>query len=108
MESTNDIIAMAALAGGCVAIVYILARYTYLIKKAMIENGMAVGGNASKLKYIDAGCILVGLGIGFMISAIYAEMDLTEDTTDLLAWGTIIIFGGLSLLVAHKIRSRRG
>ena len=107
MESTNDIIGMAALAGGFVAVVYILARYTYLIKKAMIENGMQLGDAGSKLKYIDAGCILVGLGVGFLISAIYTEMNLTEDTTDLLAWGTIIICGGLGLLVAHKMRSRR-
>ena len=106
MNFIEELLIILAIVAGIVLIVFILAKYNYLIKKAMIKNGMPVSQTAAKVKYIDIGCILVGLGVGLLISSIFSGMDLSEDTTDLLAWGTICIFGGLGVLLAHRIRRR--
>ncbi len=106
MKEFNEALGFIAIAIGFVSIVFIIARYTYLVKKAAIENGLMSPPSDSKVKYIDIGCIVTGLGIGILVSSIYTEMDLTEDTTDLLVWGTISIFGGVSLIIAHFLRKR--
>ena len=58
------------------------------------------------MQYLDIGCILLSLGVGLMVSTIFTTMELTEDTADLLIWGTILIFGAIGLLVAHWLRKK--
>ncbi|MEM7087159.1 MAG: hypothetical protein AAF489_13310 [Bacteroidota bacterium] len=106
MENLNEALGMLAIIIGLVSVVFIIAKYTYLIKKAMIEKGVMNQPNHRRTTYTDIGCIILGLGIGFMVSSIFTEMNLSEDTTDLLVWGTISIFGGLSLLLAHFVRRK--
>jgi hypothetical protein len=108
MGNLSESLMMLALVAGVTTIVFIIARYNYLIKKAMIEKGLTSNQRDVKGKFLDLGCIVVGLGIGFLVSSIYTEMDLKEDTADLLIWGTISIFGGSSLIIAHFIRNRFG
>jgi hypothetical protein len=91
---------------GMVLIVFIIARYTYLIKKAMINKGLAKEQSNNAFKYMDLGCVVIGLGIGLLVSSIYTVLDISEDTSDLLVWGTLSIFGGLSLIVAQIIRRK--
>lgn len=106
MENLNEALGSLVLVSGTVLIVFIIAKYTYLIKKAMIEKGLATEKNSHKLKYLDIGCITIGLGIGLLVSSIFTSMNISEDMMDLLVWGTISIFGGISLIVAHFIRSK--
>ncbi len=107
MEKLDEVFIMLILAIGMGVVVFILAKYNYLIKKAMIEKGLIANQLTNqKLKYLDVGCIIVGLGLGFIVSSIYTEMNLSEDTTDLLAWGTIAIFGGISVILAHFLRKK--
>lgn len=108
MNQFEEIIGGLVIVGGAVTIVYLLAKYTYLIKKVQAEQGITPQQTANKYKYLDIGCIVFGLGIGLLVSSLYTEMGLTEDTTDLLAWGTILIFGGLGLVAAHLVRNRVG
>ena len=75
-------------------------------KKAMIEKGLIIPENSKKMLYQDIGCIVLSLGIGLIVSTFFTTMDLSEDTTDLLVWGTILIFGSIGLLVAHWLRIR--
>ena len=89
-----------------ITIVFIIAKYNYLIKKAMIDKGVYMQRVNSKYKYLDLGCIVFGLGIGLLVSSIFTTMTLTEDTMDLLVWGTILIFGAGGLVLAHYIRKR--
>ncbi len=107
MEKLEEILSLLAVTGGFVAVVFIIARYNFMIKKVMIEKGMHTPKTTTKARYLDLGCIIIGLGAGFLVSSIYTEMRLTEDTTDLLVWGTIAIFGGISLVVAHYLRKRQ-
>ena len=106
MENIQEALGALFLMSGIVAIVYIIARYTYLIRKAMIEKGLANPQSSKKMQYLDIGCIVLSLGIGLIVSTFFTTMELTEDTTDLLIWGTILIFGAIGLLVAHWLRKR--
>lgn len=92
--------------GGFILVVYIIAKYNYLIKKAMIEKGSTNDSSTTKLRYIDLGCIVLGLGLGLIVASYFTTIQLTEDTADLLIWGTILIFGALGLLLAHFIRRK--
>ncbi|WP_394746934.1 hypothetical protein [Spongiimicrobium salis] len=108
MEKTNEILSLLIVSIGFILIVYILAKYNYMVKKAMIDKGILVASRKHTVRHIDLGCILAGLGVGFLVSSIFTEMNLTEDTTDLLVWGTIGIFGGASLILAHFLRKKWG
>ena len=104
MENYQEALGALFLMTGVVIVVFIIAKYTYLIKKAMIEKGLATSSNSKRMQYIDIGCIVGGLGVGLMISTIFTTMELSEDSTDLLVWGTILICGAIGLVVAHFLR----
>jgi len=108
MENYQEALGALFLMSGVVIVVFIIAKYTYLIKKAMIEKGLATPTNSKKAQYIDIGCIVGGLGVGLMVSTIFTTMNLSEDSTDLLVWGTILICGAIGLVVAHFLRNKFG
>ena len=101
-----EILGGLALLVALVTIVFIIAKYNYLIKKAMIDKGVYIERVNNKFRYLDIGCIVFGLGIGLLVSSVFTSMSLTEDTMDLLIWGTILIFGAAGLVLAHYIRKR--
>jgi hypothetical protein len=106
METTGDIIVMTSFALGIVSIIFILTRYNYLIKKAMIERGLTQELENVKTRYIDLGCLILGLGIGMLISSIFTQMELDEGTMELIVWGIILICGGLGVMCAYFLRKR--
>ncbi len=106
MENLHEILGGIGLIAGAVLIVFIIAKYNYLIQKAKIERGLVDTEATKKLKYLDIGCILLGLGIGLAISSVFTTMNLLEDTADLLIWGTILVFSSAGLVTAHYIRKR--
>lgn len=106
MEHMEEALGALFLMAGVVTIVYIIARYNYLIKKAMIEKGLVSSATSNKMQYLDIGCIILSLGLGLIVCTIFTSMNLTEDTTDLLVWGTILVFGAIGLMVAHWLRRR--
>ncbi|MGS2760635.1 hypothetical protein [Sinomicrobium sp. M5D2P9] len=106
MENYQDALGALILMTGIVVVVFIIAKYTYLTKKAMIQKGLASPATSGKLQYIDLGCVIGGLGGGLMVSTIFTTMELSEDTTDLLVWGTILICGAIGLVAAHFLRRK--
>lgn len=106
MENLNEALGGALLMTGLVLIIYIISRYTYLVKKAMIEKGLVTKKTTANTLMIDFACIGLGLGLGLLLSSIFTFMDLTEDTADLLIWGTIVIFASVGLLIAQVFRKR--
>jgi hypothetical protein len=101
--TTQEIILGIAFFALITTSIFIVARYTYLIRKAMAENGLSVPKTFTKSKLMHIAGILIGLGVGLMVSSIFTIMKLNEDTADLLIWGTIVLFGGLGLIVAHLL-----
>ena len=108
MEHLDETLGGLIIVTGAVLIVFIIARYTYLVKRAMIEKGLPVERTDHKLKYLDLGCMVLGLGLGLLASSALIYMDLKEDAMDLLIWGTILVFGAIGLITAHFIRNRLG
>ncbi|GAA0721140.1 DUF6249 domain-containing protein [Aquimarina litoralis] len=106
MKDLNEVFVFITMIVAIVVIVFIIARYTYLVKKILIEKGVYQEHRNNKLKYLDLGCIVFGLGIGLLISSVFTTFGLSEDATDLLVWGTILVFGATGLVVAHFIRKR--
>ena len=105
MESIQIIVISFFAFSTLVLIIFIIAKYHYLLKKVLAEKGVA----ASKIKinYSEIGCIVIGLAIGLGASSVFTVMNLSEDTADLLIWSVILIGGGLGLLGAHFIRQKQ-
>ncbi|MEM8889370.1 MAG: hypothetical protein AAGD28_15435 [Bacteroidota bacterium] len=108
MEALNETLGGLIISTGLVAIVYILAKYNYLIRKMMIEKGMEAPTIFKRSRLIDFACISLFIGIGVLISAFYTSLELEEDTMDLLIWGTILIVGSFGPALAYTIRRRSG
>ena len=106
MNSLNELLAILSIVVAIILVIFIIARYTYLIKKTMMEHGIYQEQQNSKFKYLDIGCIVFGLGIGLLTSSIFTTIKITEDTMDLLVWGTILVFAAGGLVLAHFIRKR--
>jgi hypothetical protein len=106
MENYQDVLAAFVFVAGFVTVVFIIAKYTYLVKKSMIEKGIIESKPRNKLLLIDWGCIIGGLGIGLLISSIFTVLEFSGDTTDLLVWGTILISGALGLVAAQFLRRK--
>ena len=101
MEGLSTLLSVLTAVIGLVLVVFIIAKYAYQVKKAMIEKGLALPQEETRIRYIDLGCIIIGL----LISSFYVNLNLSEDTTDLLAWGTICLTTGGGLLLAHRIKN---
>jgi len=104
MNGLENIFLSICVFGSAVFVIFILAKYNYLIKKALAEKGIET--SKSKVRYIEIGCIVLGIGIGLGISSVFTLMNLPEDTTDLLIYATIMVCGGLGLIAAHVIRRK--
>lgn len=104
MAPLENIVLTISLFISAVLVIFIIAKYNYLIRKAMIEKGTEV--DKRKMNYLDSGCIVLGVGVGLGISSVFTVMDLSEDTMDLLIYSVILICGGLGLVAAHLIRAK--
>lgn len=108
--NTDQIIAIVvgiSLVTCIVLVVFILSKYNYLLKKAIIERGAEYEHPRNPYRYLELGCVIIGLGIGLGISSIFTFMDLTGDAMDLLVWATILICGGAGLVLAYIIRRKQ-
>ncbi|MEM6806868.1 MAG: hypothetical protein AAF696_36040 [Bacteroidota bacterium] len=106
MEKLNETLGGLIIIIGMILIVYIIAKYNYLIRKMMIEKGMNPKPLINKSRLIDWFCLLFFVGIGVMISSFFTSLNLKEDTTDLLIWGNIFLFGSFGPLSAHFLRKK--
>jgi hypothetical protein len=107
METTlENVILSICVFGSAVLAVLILARYNYLIKKALAEKGIASA--KIQVNYSEIAAIVMGISIGLGASSIFTMMDLSEDTMDVLVWATILMGAGLGLFGAHLVRQKSG
>lgn len=102
----EDIITSIIFFTSLILIVYILAKYNYLIKKMRIENGNP--STTSKNRYLEIGSIVLFIGIGMGFASYLPLSELPEDTMYLLVNSIIFICGGLGLVAAYFIRKRGG
>ncbi|TYP74405.1 DUF6249 domain-containing protein [Aquimarina intermedia] len=106
--TTQEVIFGIAFFALITTVIFIIARYTYLIRKAMAESGLQAPKTLTKSRLMHIGGILIGLGLGLMVSSVFTLWELNEDTADLLIWGTIVLFGGFGLIGAHLLDEKFG
>lgn len=104
MESLEEVVVSISLFGSAVLVIFILAKYNYLIKKVYAEKGMQ--GSRQKTNYKEIACIVIGIAIGLGASSIYTVMVLPEETMELLIYATILLGGGAGLFAAHNSRKK--
>lgn len=107
MNTLDNLIMTLGVFGSATFVIFILAKYNYLIKKAMVEKGMHPDTRKARFTFLDWGCIILSLGVGLGISSIFTTLHLSEDTTDLLVYSTLCVSGGLGLMIAHSLRKRK-
>ena len=98
----TEILGGLIIVSGAVLIVYFIARYTYLIKRMLAEKGMLDPENRNRISKMDVAGMIIGVGIGLLISTPLSTLELGEDTLDLLIWGVILICGAAGLIVASR------
>lgn len=102
-----EIILMMIIIGGSIAfIIFVIAKYNYQAKKIIAESGFNPNESKKKYTFMEIGCIILSLGLGFGICAIYTNLKLPEDTFYFLVYATLFICGGMGLMAAHFIRKR--
>jgi|GEM_PF-1417928 len=104
MENLESIVVVTSIFGSVVLVIFILAKYNYLVKKAYAEKGLRA--SEKRVNYMEIACIVIGLAIGLGISSIFTVMPLAEDTMELLIYSTILLGGGLGLFAAHYRRDK--
>ncbi len=104
MERFETIVLSISIFGSAVLVIFILAKYNYLIKKAYAEKGMEGGTN--RTSYRELACIVIGIALGLGISSIFTVMALPEETMELLIYSTILLGGGAGLFAAHNTRKK--
>ncbi|MEB2777350.1 hypothetical protein SYJ56_18695 [Algoriphagus sp. D3-2-R+10] len=106
MNDLEIIMQLLIIGSSVTLIIFILAKYNYGIKKAAIERGFNPNERKKKYTFMEIGCIVLSLGIGFGISSIFTTMMLPEDTFYFLVYATLFSCGGIGLMAAHFIRAR--
>lgn len=104
MESIDSIVMSISVFGSAVLVIFIIAKYNYLIKKAYAEKGMQ--GSGHKTNYKEIACIVIGIAIGLGASSIFTLLVLPEETMELLVYATILLGGGAGLFAAHNSRKQ--
>ncbi|MEM7514385.1 MAG: hypothetical protein AAF388_25890 [Bacteroidota bacterium] len=102
MEQLEDILGGLIIISGAVLIVYFISRYTYLTKKMLAEKGALSPKSERSISKMDIAYVVIGIGVGLLISAGLSLLELSEDTMDLLSWGIVLIMGAVGLLVASQ------
>jgi uncharacterized membrane protein YbjE (DUF340 family) len=104
MESLESIVISLCVFGSATLVIFILARYNYLIRKAYAEKGMERSGK--KINFKEIACIVIGIALGLGVSAVLTLLVVPEETMELLIYATILLGGGGGLLAAHKTRKK--
>lgn len=104
MESFENILLSICVFGSGVLVIFIIARYNYLLKKELAEKGIMP--NKVTINYAEIACIVIGIAIGLGVSSLFTMLNLSEDTLDLLVWSVILIGGGLGLFAAQSVRQK--
>jgi hypothetical protein len=106
MDMIGETIVTGLLFTSGVLVIYILARYHYLIKKLAAEKGFNPLRSRNKYGFMQIGCIILSIGVGFGICSIYTTISLPEDTFYFLVYATLFICGGIGLMAAHMTRKK--
>jgi len=105
LKHLEDIVMVVAPLSAAILIIFIIAKYNYLAKKAIIDKG-GDPTSRNRYRYLDVGCIIICIGLGLAVSSLISTLNLPPKTLNLLTYATLLVFGGLGLILAHFIRNK--
>ncbi|MEQ8904842.1 hypothetical protein [Ekhidna sp.] len=92
--------------GGIILTIYIIARYTYLTKKALADRGFNPQDQKFKVTLIDLACIVIAGGVGLGLASFLTLLNISEDMMDMLIYGFLLVFIGVGLFAANHFRNK--
>ena len=101
-DGLNEALGGLIVVSGFVLIVYFISKYTFLIRKMMIERGLIDKDRKPAIHKLDVAFMVIGVGMGLLVAAYLSTLGLTEDTLDLLSLGTVLIIGATGLKVSNQ------
>lgn len=101
-----EILIPLAFFASVVLIVYFLSKYKFQTRMAIIEKGGNIEFPKKKIRFLEIGFALIGLGIGLGIAATLGNANLPNDSIEMLNFAFPLLFGGLGLVIAFFTRRR--
>ena len=93
-----------------VSLVYIVMNTRHKEKMALFEKGLDPKkflNDQFMPQTLRAGMLLVGTGVGFLIALLLDEYLLTSIDNPAIYGGSILLFGGLGLLIFYIINRKK-
>ena len=106
MNELEDIFIPLAFFASVVLIVFFTVKYSHKTKMAILEKGGSLDTTKKKLPFLEIGLILLGIGLGLIISFILQSFNLAKESKDLLTGACVLLFGGAGLVSAFFIRRK--
>lgn len=106
MQTIYDFLTALTMVIGIISIVFILAKYNFLVKKAMYENNATPPDPSVRLTAIDFGFVLVGIGFGLGVATLFILFELKPIVEELVLYIFPLVFGGLSLVVSYLFKKK--
>ena len=93
-----------------VSLVYIVMNIRHKEKMALLEKGLDPKkflANQFMPETLRAGMLLIGIGLGFLVALFLDEVVLPFIDNPAIYGGSILLFGGLGLLIFYIINRRK-
>ncbi|MBX2877677.1 MAG: hypothetical protein KTR30_36495 [Saprospiraceae bacterium] len=107
MAHLENIVMGIALSSTLIFVTYFITKYNYLLKKALLDRGEYERFARRKIRFLELGCLMVGLGFGLGFSSFfYVAGGQWTVLAELMSYVFPLIFGGTGLLAAYFIRRK--
>ena len=88
-------------------IVFVVSKYSYQTKKAIVENGGTLDQHPrKKAPFLEIGFIVLGVGLGLVLSVLPQSMDIPDEAKDSLVGACVLVCGGAGMISAFFIRRK--
>jgi len=107
MAHLENIVMGIGLASTLILVTYFITKYNYLLRKALLDRGEYERFAKRKIRFLELGCLMIGIGFGLGFSAFfYVAGERWSIIAELMSYVFPLIFGGTGLVLAYFIRRK--